>query len=81
VKPRIAVRSGQWDFLAAMVQAGIGVAILPQPICERLDAENFCSIPLQSELHWELGMIWREGVYLSHSAQAWLECSQAFWLK
>ena len=81
VKPRIAVRSGQWDFLAAMVQAGIGVAILPQPICERLDAENFCSIPLQSELHWELGMIWREGVYLSHSAQAWLECSKAFWLE
>jgi DNA-binding transcriptional LysR family regulator len=31
VKPRIAVRSGQWDFLAAMVQAGIGVAILPEP--------------------------------------------------
>ena len=81
VKPRIAVRSGQWDFLAAMVQAGIGVAILPQPICERLDAQNFCWIPLQSELHWELGMIWREGVYLSHSAQAWLECSKAFWLE
>lgn len=80
VKPRIAVRSGQWDFLAAMVQAGIGVAILPQPICERLDAQDFCWIPLQSELHWELGMIWREGVYLSHSAQAWLECSKAFWL-
>ncbi|MCC3261889.1 hypothetical protein LLE87_27325, partial [Paenibacillus polymyxa] len=35
VKPRIAVRSGQWDFLAAMVQAGVGIAILPQPICER----------------------------------------------
>ena len=81
VKPRIAVRSGQWDFLAAMVQAGIGVAILPQPICERLDAQNFCWIPLQSELHWELGMIWREGVYLSHSAQAWRECSKAFWLE
>lgn len=81
VKPRIAVRSGQWDFLAAMVQAGIGVAILPQPICERLDAQDFCWIPLQSELHWELGMIWREGVYLSHSAQAWLECSKAFWLE
>ena len=41
VKPRIAVRSGQWDFLAAMVQAGIGVAILPEPICQRLDAEDF----------------------------------------
>nr|VXZ89756.1 Cys regulon transcriptional activator [Klebsiella pneumoniae] len=41
VKPRIAVRSGQWDFLAAMVQAGIGVAILPEPICQRLDRQNF----------------------------------------
>ena len=34
--PQIAVRSGQWDFLAAMVQAGMGVAILPEPICQRL---------------------------------------------
>ncbi|MDI5419163.1 BamA/TamA family outer membrane protein, partial [Salmonella enterica subsp. enterica serovar Kentucky] len=37
IKPRIAVRSGQWDFLAAMVQAGVGIAILPEPICQRLD--------------------------------------------
>ena len=81
VKPRIAVRSGQWDFLAAMVQAGIGIAILPEPICQRLDPQSFCWMPLQSDLRWELGMIWREGVYLSHSARAWLECSKAFWLK
>jgi len=25
-------------------------------------------------------MIWREGVYLSHSAQAWLACCEGFWL-
>ncbi len=81
VKPRIAVRSGQWDFLAAMVQAGIGVAILPEPICQRLDRQNFCWIPLQSELRWELGMIWREGVYMSRSWKPRLTCSKAFWLE
>ncbi|KNC95491.1 LysR family transcriptional regulator [Trabulsiella odontotermitis] len=80
VKPRIAVRSGQWDFLAAMVQAGVGVAILPEPICQRLDKQTLCWIPLESDLRWQLGMIWREGVYLSHSAQAWLECCEGFWL-
>jgi DNA-binding transcriptional LysR family regulator len=80
VKPRIAVRSGQWDFLAAMVQAGVGVAILPEPICQRLDAKTLRWLPLESELHWQLGMIWREGVYLSHSAQAWLKCCEGFWL-
>ena len=81
VKPRIAVRSGQWDFLAAMVQAGVGIAILPQPICERLDKNTLRWVPLESELHWQLGMIWREGVYLSHSAQAWLECCKGFWVQ
>lgn len=40
VKPRIAVRSGQWDFLAAMVQAGVGIAILPEPICQRTDKQT-----------------------------------------
>lgn len=80
VKPRIAVRSGQWDFLAAMVQAGVGIAILPEPVCQRLDKQNLRWIPLQSDLRWELGMIWRDGVYLSRSAQAWLQCCEGFWL-
>ncbi|ADO50328.1 LysR family transcriptional regulator [[Enterobacter] lignolyticus] len=80
VKPRIAVRSGQWDFLAAMVQAGVGIAILPEPICQRLDAKTLRWIPLDSTLSWQLGMIWREGTYLSHSAQAWLKCCEGFWL-
>lgn len=80
VKPKIAVRSGQWDFLAAMVQAGVGVAILPEPICQRLDKNTLRWIPLDSSLHWQLGMIWREGSYLSHSAQAWLQCCEGFWL-
>ena len=78
VKPRIAVRSGQWDFLAAMVQAGVGVAILPEPICRRLDEKTLRWLPLESDLRWQLGMIWREGVYLSHSAQAWLKCCEGF---
>lgn len=78
VKPRIAVRSGQWDFLAAMVQAGVGVAILPEPICRKLDEKTLRWLPVESELRWQLGMIWREGVYLSHSAQAWLKCCEGF---
>ena len=39
-EPHIAVRSGQWDFLASMVQAGVGIAMLPEPVCRWLDKEN-----------------------------------------
>ncbi len=79
ITPRIAVRSGQWDFLAAMVQAQVGLAILPEPICQKLDSGLLCWRPLDSELHWALGMIWRNEGYLSHSAQAWITCCKNHW--
>ncbi|BDH47516.1 LysR family transcriptional regulator [Salmonella enterica subsp. enterica serovar Choleraesuis] len=79
VKPHIAVRSGQWDFLAAMVEAGVGVAILPEPICSRLSPEKLIWLPLNCSLQWQLGMIWREGGYLSHGAQAWIGCCRQYW--
>ncbi len=77
--PQIAVRSGQWDFLAAMVQAGMGVAILPEPVCQRLDKRHLLWLPLRSDVVWELGLIWREGNYLSRSARAWIACCREFW--
>ncbi len=77
--PNIALRSAQWDFLAAMVQAGMGLAILPQPICQRLDKQSLLWLPLESELQWSLGLIWREGSYLSRSAEAWIECCRQHW--
>lgn len=77
--PTIAVRSGQWDFLAAMVQAEMGLAILPEPICQRLDKHSLLWLPLESELKWSLGLIWREGSYLSRSAQAWIACCREHW--
>ena len=79
VTPHIAVRSGQWDFLAAMVQAEMGLAILPEPICQRLDKQSLLWLPLESELMWSLGLIWREGSYLSRSAQAWIACCREHW--
>lgn len=70
--PKIAARSGQWDFLAAMVKTGMGVAILPAPICQRLDASRLLWLPLDPEMTWQLGLIWHQGNYLSQSAQAWI---------
>ncbi len=79
ITPDIAVRSGQWDFLAAMVQAEMGLAVLPEPICQRLDKQSLLWLPLESELTWNLGLIWREGHYLSRSAQAWIACCREYW--
>ncbi|WP_029686480.1 LysR family transcriptional regulator [Tatumella saanichensis] len=77
--PTVAIQSGQWDFLATMVQAGMGVAILPEPICQRLDPASLLWLPLESELTWTLGLVWREGNYISSSTRAWIQCCRDFW--
>ncbi|KFK95234.1 MULTISPECIES: LysR family transcriptional regulator [unclassified Serratia (in: enterobacteria)] len=78
-EPKIAVRSGQWDFLASMVQAGIGIATLPEPVCQWLDKSNLIWLPLEPRMEWLVGLIWRQGHYLSHSAQAWIACCRDYW--
>ena len=79
VAPQIAVRSGQWDFLAAMVEAGIGIAILPEPICQRLDPAHLLWLPVAPRMMWQLGLIWRQGIYLPQSAQAWIVACREHW--
>ncbi|HEY0210169.1 LysR family transcriptional regulator [Acerihabitans sp.] len=79
INPQIAVRSGQWDFLAAMVEAGIGIAILPEPICRRLDQSRLLALPVAPLMMWQLGLIWRQGSYLSHGAQAWIAACRQHW--
>jgi DNA-binding transcriptional LysR family regulator len=71
--PTIVGRSGHWDFMAALVQAGIGIALLPAPYCRRLDADAFtCRRVVAPEIHWDMALGWRRNGYLSHAARAWI---------
>jgi DNA-binding transcriptional LysR family regulator len=72
--PTIVGRSGHWDFMAALVQAGVGIALLPAPYCRRLDTNAFTCRPVVApEIHWDMAVGWRRNGYLSNAARAWLE--------
>ncbi|ROM59961.1 LysR family transcriptional regulator [Pseudomonas rhodesiae] len=72
--PKEAGRSGQADFLAALVAAGQGVVLLPSVVARGLVRPGVMRVPLQAPdyLRWDIAFIWREGAYLSKAAQAWL---------
>ncbi|CAG9225004.1 Uncharacterized HTH-type transcriptional regulator YwbI [Paraburkholderia sabiae] len=75
--PTIVGRSGHWDFMAALVLAGVGIALLPAPYCRRLDAAQFTCRPVVTpEIPWEMAIGWRRNGYLSHAARAWLEVAR-----
>lgn len=75
--PQIVSRSSHWDFMAALVHAGVGIALLPAPYCRRLDPAHFtCRPVVEPEIRWEMAIAWRKRVYLSHAARAWLDVAR-----
>ena len=72
--PKEGGRSGQADFLAALVAAGQGVGLLPRVVAKALERPGVVRLPLRSpeDLRWDIAFIWRRGAYLSRAAQAWL---------
>lgn len=72
--PREVGRSGQADFLAALVAAGQGVVLLPRIVARTLERPGLRRVPLvEPDLRWDIAFVWRQGAYLSRAAQAWLE--------
>jgi len=72
--PKEGGRSGQADFLAALVAAGQGVVLLPSVVARSLVRPGVIRLRLRApaNLRWDIVFIWRKGAYLSRAAQAWL---------
>ncbi len=67
-------RSGQADFLGALVAAGQGVVLLPRVVACGLERPGVVRVTLlEPDLRWDIAFIWRRGAYLSRAAQAWLD--------
>ncbi|MGO9993798.1 MAG: LysR substrate-binding domain-containing protein [Steroidobacteraceae bacterium] len=73
-KPNVVASSGQQDFLAGMVAAGLGVAFTPRMIAQNLASRSRLRIVeiRNSQMQWNLVLAWRRNAYLSHAANAWL---------
>jgi DNA-binding transcriptional LysR family regulator len=72
--PKVASESSQWDFMAAMVAADVGVALLPRTICAWLDLAKVKVLPLvDPELRWDLALVWKRDRHLPPAARAFVE--------
>lgn len=76
-EPHIVSESSQWDFISEMVAAKLGVALLPESICQELDKARVKIIDLtRPSIPWNLAVIWRKGHYLSFAAREWLRLTR-----
>lgn len=79
--PNIVCESSQKDFIFEMIEAKLGIALLPGQICERLNHENIVAIPFEvPTVHLELGMIWKKNNYLPFSVREFISVANTFTL-
>jgi DNA-binding transcriptional LysR family regulator len=71
--PNVSYESSQWDFIVALVEQNIGVAILPQPIEKKINHENVKAIKITNPvIPWELGVILKKDRYVSYITREFL---------
>lgn len=72
-----AARSGNPDFIIALVAAGLGVAMLPRlEIAARSRLSVETALVDEPDLRWRLGLIWRKEANLSPAATHWLSLAK-----
>lgn len=73
-EPLIAARSGQWDWTLSMAQAGMGIALLPEPFIRTPVEPGLEARPLGPDtLSWDIALLSADWPMLSHAAQAWVD--------
>ncbi|MBZ2172135.1 LysR family transcriptional regulator [Nitratidesulfovibrio sp. SRB-5] len=75
-RPRVAARSGQMDFIIGLVEAGLGVALLPRLMVADHTTTAARVLLDEPDMWWRMALIWRRGGYLSHAARAWLDLAR-----
>jgi DNA-binding transcriptional LysR family regulator len=72
--PQIVYESSQWDFIGEMVAENLGIAMLPNRICQLLDpAKVTASALIEPVIPWRLAMVWKRSGYLSLATREWIK--------
>ncbi|AYX90746.1 cidABC operon transcriptional activator CidR [Staphylococcus cohnii] len=71
--PNTISKISQWNFIENLLNAHLGVSILPENIVGLLDSD-FKNITLEDPgMSWELGVIWKRDKYLSYATRQWID--------
>lgn len=77
--PTIACESSQKDLIVAMVEAKLGIALLPKRICTKLQSDTIVAVPFKEEnIYLELGLTWKKNKYLSFAVREFIDLAHEF---
>ncbi|HYK73498.1 MAG TPA: LysR family transcriptional regulator [Pseudoneobacillus sp.] len=72
-EPKILFKSSQWDLMTEMVGANLGVTILPESICKRIENKQVKIIDIEPKIPWNLAVITKKDKYISYATKRFIE--------
>ena len=73
-RPKIALLSSQWDFMAELVSRNRAVSILPKPMMDRHPNPNIRCIPLTDSMkYWDISLAWHPQKYMPKACRTFLQ--------
>ena len=80
--PTIACETTQKDLFIEMVQAKLGIALLPEKIAKKIPYDSIQRIPFKEQaINLELGITWKKNKYLPFSVREFIRLARDFTLK
>ncbi|MBP2003805.1 DNA-binding transcriptional LysR family regulator [Halobacillus andaensis] len=80
--PNVVCHSSHRDFMIEMVEAKVGIALLPSEIATTIQDRAIKVIPLEnSNLSLELGMVWKKNKYLPFAVREFIDLSKQYLTK
>lgn len=80
--PTIACETTQKDLFIEMVQAKLGIALLPKKIANKIQYDSINAIDFANmPIHLELGITWKKNKYLSVAVREFIEVAKQFQIK
>ena len=71
ISPRTVLESGQIVTIKGLVAHQVGIAFLPDFICE--DSHDITAIPFNDPIFVDIGLAWKKDRYVSKAAQAFID--------
>lgn len=77
-QPNVLYESSQWDFISEMVAEKLGIAFLPECICQNLDSRRIKIIKLKPPgIPRYLAFIWRKNTYLKFATRGFIDYARS----
>ncbi|WP_411844474.1 cidABC operon transcriptional activator CidR [Salinicoccus sp. HZC-1] len=78
--PDIISKTSQWNFIEEMIDAELGICIMPESVAKLLKSSSVTMQITEPALKWRLGVIWNKDQYINFITKEWLKFFQQYYI-